>query len=71
MTSAPTRPGGHCSVTVRSCPRGIGDGLDRPGLRWLSVRSAVLGEEVACWARILPGNGPFPVLHLLHGHGAA
>lgn len=71
MTSAPGRPGGHCSVTVRSRPRGIGDGFDRPGLRWLSVRSAVLGEEVACWARIPPGNGPFPVLHLLHGRGAA
>ncbi len=56
-------------VNVHARPKGTAEHFDRPGLHWLSVRSVVLGEEVACWARIPAGNGVFPVLHLLHGRG--
>jgi pimeloyl-ACP methyl ester carboxylesterase len=50
-------------------PDTVPERFERPGVRWTSVPSAVLGERVWCWTSVPEGSGPFPVLHLLHGRG--
>lgn len=69
MSAGGRPPDAAHAVTRHARPSGVAESCERPGLCWLSARSAVLGEDVACWARTPPGAGPFPVLYLLHGRG--